>query len=57
MEEFADWKVKVIQEVDTKIISLNHQIKVHKTNTVLKQDVVIKYLSELTARKVCLSPD
>ena len=57
MEEFADWKVKVIQEVHNKIISLKHQIKVHKTNTVLKKDVVIKYLSELHEKYVLVPID
>ena len=46
-EAFAEWKRKILQEVDNKIISLKHQIKVHKTNPVLKQDAVIEYLHEL----------
>ena len=47
MEEFVDWKRKILQEVDNKIISLKHRIKVHKTNLVLKQDAIIEYLNEL----------
>ena len=43
MEEFVDWKRKILQEVDNKIISLKHRIIVHKTNPVLKQDAVIEY--------------
>ena len=34
-EEFAEWKRKILQEVDNKIISLKHRIKVHKKNPVL----------------------
>ena len=41
MEEFVDWKRKILQEVDNKIISFKHRIKVHKTNPVLKQETVI----------------
>ena len=46
-EEFVEWKSKILQEVDNKIISLKHRIKVHKTNPVLIQDTVIEYLKEL----------
>ena len=42
-EEFSEWKRKIFQEVENKIISLKHRIKVHKTNPVLKQDAVIEY--------------
>ena len=35
-EEFVDWKRKILQEVDNKVISFKHQIKVHKTSPVLK---------------------
>ena len=31
-EEFVEWKRKILQEYDNKIISLKHRIKVHKTN-------------------------
>ena len=30
-EESAEWKRKILQEDDNKIISLKHQIKVHET--------------------------
>ena len=46
-EEFAEWKKKIIQEVENKIISSKHRIKVRKTNPLLKQDSVIEYLHEL----------
>ena len=46
-EEFAEWKRKNFQEVDNKILSLKHRIKVHKTKPVLKQKAVIEYLHEL----------
>ena len=52
MEEFVDWKRKILQEVDNKIISLRHWIKVHKTNPVLKQDAVFEYLNELDEKYV-----
>ena len=52
MEEFVNWKRKIPQEVDNKIISLKHQIKVHKTNPVLKQDAVIEHLNELHEKHV-----
>ena len=42
----------ILQEIDKKIISLNYQVKVHKTNPVWKQEAVIKYLNELH-KKVC----
>ena len=44
-EESVEWKRKIFQKVDNKIISLKHRIKVHKTNPVLKQDAVIEYLN------------
>ena len=37
-KEFAEWKGKILQEVDNKIISLKDRIKVPKTNSVLKQE-------------------
>ena len=43
MEEFLKWKRKILQEVDNKINSLKHRIKVHKTSPVLKQGAVIEY--------------
>ena len=51
-EEFAEQKRKILQKVDNKIIFLKHRIKVHKTNPVLKQDVVIEYLHELHGKYV-----
>ena len=47
MEEFVKRKRSILQEVDNKIISIRHQIKVHKTNPALKQDTVIEYSNEL----------
>ena len=47
MEEFVKQKRSILQEVDNKIISIRHQIKVHKTNPALKQDTVIEYSNEL----------
>ena len=35
-EEFVEWKRKILQEVDNKIISLKRRIKFHKTHSVLK---------------------
>ena len=52
MEEFVDWQRKILQEVGNKIISLKHQIKVCKTNTVLKHDAVIEYLNEMHEKYV-----
>ena len=52
MEEFVEWKRKILQKVDNKIISLKHRIKVHKTNPVLKQDAVTEYLNKLHERYV-----
>ena len=46
-EEFVKWKIKIPQEVGNKIISLKYRIKVHNTNSVLKQDAVIEYLNQL----------
>ena len=57
MKEFVDWKRKILQEIDNKIISLKHRIKVHKTNTVLKQDTVIEYLNELHEKYVFVPID
>ena len=44
---FAEWKRKILQEVDNKIISQKHRIKVYMTNLVLKQDAVFESLHEL----------
>ena len=52
MEEFVDWKRKVLEEVGNKIISLKHRTKVHKINPVLKQDAVTEYLNELHKKYV-----
>ena len=56
-KEFIEWKRKILQVVDNKIISLKHWIKVHKTNPVLKQDAVIEYLNELYEKYVVVSID
>ena len=37
-KEFAEYKGKILQEVDNKINSLKDRIKVPKTNSVLKQE-------------------
>ena len=55
MEKFVDWKRKILQEVDNKIVSLKHRIKVHKTHPVLKQDAAIEYLNELNKKYVLFS--
>ena len=52
-EEFIEWKRKILQEIDNKIISLKH----HKTNPELKQDAVIKYLNELHKKYVFVPID
>ena len=57
MKEFVDWKRKILQEIDNKIIFLKHRIKVHKTNNVLKQDTVIEYLNELHEKHVFVPID
>ena len=54
---FVEWKRNILQEVDNKIISLKHRIKVHKINPVLKQDTVIEYLNELHEKYVFLPID
>ena len=56
-KEFVEWKIKILQEVDSKIISLKPRIKVHKTNPVLKQDAVIEYLNELHEKYVLVPID
>ena len=43
MEEFVEWKRKILQKVENKTISLKYQIKVRKTNPVLKHDAVVEY--------------
>ena len=57
MEEFLKWKRKILQEVDNKINSLKHRIKVHKTSPVLKQGAVIEYWNELHEKYVLVSID
>ena len=57
MEEFVDWKRKILQEVNIKIISLKHRIKVHKTSLVLKPEAVIEYLNELHEKYVLVPID
>ena len=52
MEEFVDWKRKILQEVNNKIISLKHRIKVYTTNSVL-----IEYLNELHKKYVLVPID
>ena len=49
MEEFVEWKRKILQEVNNDIISLKHQIKV--------QDAVIEYLNELHEKYVLVPID
>ena len=56
-EEFVEWKRKILQEYDNKIISLKHRIKVHKTNPALKQDAVIEYFHELREKYVFIPID
>ena len=55
MEEFAEWKRKILQEVDNKIIPLKHPIKANKRNPVLKQNAIIEYLNELLEKYVFVS--
>ena len=57
MEEFVDWKRKILQEVENKFISLKHRIKVHKTNPVFKQDAINKYLNKLHEKYVLVPID
>ena len=57
MEDFAEWKRKILQKIDNKIISLKHQIKVHKANVVLKQNAIIEYLNELHKKYVLVPID
>ena len=52
MEKFVDCKRKILQQVDSKTISLKYRIKVHKTNPMLKQDALIECLNELH-EKLC----
>ena len=54
-EEFIEWKRKILQKVDNKIISLKHWIKIHKTNHMLKQGALIEYLNELHEKFVFVS--
>ena len=55
MEEFVEWKRKILQEVDNKIIPLKHPIKGNKGNPVLKQDAIIEYLNVLLEKYVFVS--
>ena len=57
MEDFVEWKRKILQKIDNKIISLKQQIKVHKANPVLKQDAIIEYLNELHKKYVLVLND
>ena len=57
MEEFVEWKRKILLEVNSKIISLKHRIKVYKANFVLKQDAVIEYLNELHEKYILVATD
>ena len=56
-EQFVEWKRKILQEVDSESISLKYQIKVHKTNLVLKQDAAIGFLNELHETYVFVPTD
>ena len=56
-EEFIEWKRKILQEVDNRIISLKHRINVHKANLVLKQDTITEYLNELHEKFVFVQFD
>ena len=56
-EEFVDWKRKIFPEVDNKIVSLKHRVKVHETNPVLKQDTVIEYSNKLHEKYVLVPID
>ena len=56
-EEFVEWKRKILQEIDNKIISLKHRIRVHKTSPVLKQDAITEYLNKLHEKYVFVSID
>ena len=51
-EEFVEWKRKILQDVENKIINLKQRRKVYKTNSVLKQEAVIEYLHELHEKYV-----
>ena len=44
-------------KIYNKITSLNHRVKVHKTNSMLKKDAVIKYLNELHEKNVLVPID
>ena len=58
MEEFVEWKRKILLEVNSKIISPKHRIKVYKANSVLlKQDAVIEYLNELLGKYILVPTD
>ena len=56
-KKLAEWKRKILQEVENKIISLKHRIKNHKTNPVSKQDEVIEYLHKLHKKYALASID
>ena len=54
-EEFLERKIKILQEVDNKIISLKYRTKVYKTNPLKteRSNLMFKW----TTRKVCFCPD
>ena len=54
-EEFLERKIKILQEVDNKIISLKYGTKVYKTNPLKteRSNLIFKW----TTRKVCFRPD
>ena len=56
-KKLAEWKRKILQEVENKIISLKHRIKNHETNPVSKQDAVIEYLHKLYKKYALASID
>ena len=57
MEKFVDWKRKILQEVDNKVISLKYQKKARKTKPLLKYDAVIEYLNELHEKYILVPND
>ena len=57
IEDILPWQNIVLEKVDAKITSLKRKIKPQKTNPVLKQPDVVKYLEELHQKYVLVPID
>ena len=56
-QDFTEWKRKVIIEVENKMKYLKQKIKAYRTNPILKQEGVLKYLECLHQKYVLVPID